>query len=69
MGGFTTSEANSHFSMPCRIKIIDLIQGKSPTGNTIHAYIDIVSDHPAFPRKGNKGVFFCTPIETSRSIT
>jgi len=61
VGGGIAHEAHSHISMECRIKIIDLIQGKSPTSKTILAYVDILSDHPAFPKKGDKRVFLLRP--------
>ena len=61
VGDGMSHEGGSHVSMECRIKVIDLIQGKSPTGNTILAYIDILSDHPAFPSKGDRRVFLLRP--------
>ena len=58
VGQGMSHEGGTHYSLFCKIKVIEVLKGKAPPTDTIQADIDLIAAHPIRPEKGERRVFF-----------
>jgi len=66
-GGFSR-EGGTHVANICEIRIIEVLKGTPPSVQAIDVLVDLITDSPFQPKKGDRRVFFLKKRQSPREM-